>query len=62
MSTSFVTSFKRNLKLVEYFKSCGESEKYFKNSGMSTSFVTVFKSILELVELFASCGESEKNV
>ena len=42
-STSFVTSSKVIVKLVEFFTSCGQSER-------SKSFVTSFKIILKHVE------------
>ena len=59
-STSFVTSFKIILKLVDFFRSCGQSKKYLRLSGRSTSFATSFKIILKPVEFCTSCGQSKK--
>ena len=46
------------MKLVDFFTSCGQSEKIFR--GSSASFVTAFKIILKLVDFLQVVGSQKK--
>ena len=59
-STCFATSFKRILKLVEYFKSCGETEKIFRSPRRVHKLCNCIQKYSKACKLFISCGESEK--